>query len=65
MTVIYFTDGALIDDIHVRRSLVRIPEVISSLKKSQNEFIEEDLFLLMNEEDSYKELNYHQKKTSP
>jgi hypothetical protein len=62
MTVIYFTDGALIDDVLVRRSLLRIPEVISEMRKSQNEFVDSDLFLAMNEQSTYLQLNYHQKK---
>ena len=61
MTVIYFTDGALIDDAFIRRSLLRIPEVISSLKKSENEFIDRDVFLAMNEQGVFLNLNYHQK----
>lgn len=62
MTVIYFTDGALIDDVLVRRSLLRIPEVISELRKSQSEFVDSDLFLAMNEASAYQQLNFHQKK---
>lgn len=62
MTVIYFTDGALIDYVLVRRSLLRIPEVISELKNKQGEFLEIDLFLAMNEEDVYSQLNFHQKQ---
>lgn len=61
MTVIYFTDGALIDDVFIRRSLLRIPEVIESLRNAFDEFINCDLFLSMNEEASYNLLNYHQK----
>lgn len=62
MTVIYFTDGALIEDVLVRRSLLRIPEVISELRKSQDEFINQDLVLIMNEESAFSQLNFHQKK---
>lgn len=62
MTVIYFTDGALIDDVLVRRSLLRIPEIISELRTSQIEFVDSDLFLAMNESDAYRQLNYHQQK---
>lgn len=61
MTVIYFTDGALIDDCLIRRSLLRIPEVIESLRKSRDEFIGCDLFMVMNETQAYRALNYHQK----
>jgi len=61
MTVIYFTDGALIDDCLIRRSLLRIPEVIESLRKSQDEFIGCDIFMVMNETSAYRALNYHQK----
>jgi hypothetical protein len=60
MTVIYFTDGALIDDVLIRRSLLRIPEVIAELKKSENEFVESDLYLVMNEQAAFLKLNYHQ-----
>lgn len=62
MTVIYFTDGALIDDVLIRRSLLRIPEVISELKKSENEFVNIDLFLVMNDQSVFHKLNYHQQK---
>jgi len=61
MTVIYFTDGALIDDAFIRRSLLRIPEVITLLKKSENEFITTDIFLAMNQQDVFLSLNFHQK----
>lgn len=61
MTVIYFTDGALIDDSFIRRSLLRIPEVISSLKKAETEFIDCDVFLAMNDQDVFLSLNFHQK----
>lgn len=61
MTVIYFTDGALIDDAFVRRSLLRIPEVISALRKAEKEFINCDVILAMNEQDVFLNLNFHQK----
>jgi hypothetical protein len=61
MTVIYFTDGALIEDVTVRRSLLRIPDILRTLKKSEKEFVNIDLFLAMNEIDVYNSLNYHQK----
>lgn len=61
MTVIYFTDGALIDDCLIRRSLLRIPEVIEALRKAQDEFIGCELFMVMNETLAYHNLNYHQK----
>ncbi len=62
MTVIYFTDGALIDDVCIRRSLLRIPEVITELKKTGSEFVNIDLFLAMNEQSVYSLLNFHQQK---
>lgn len=62
MTVIYFTDGALIEDVCLRRSLLRIPEIIETLRKSQSEFIDHDLFLTMNLEESYERMNYAQKR---
>ncbi len=61
MTVIYFTDGALIDDAFIRRSLLRIPEVMTSVKSAENQFINCDLFLAMNEQDVFSKLNFHQK----
>lgn len=61
MTVIYFTDGALIDNELIRRSLLRIPEAIEALRFAADEFIGCDLFLAMNEQSVYLELNYHQK----
>ncbi len=61
MTVIYFTDGALIDDTFIRRSLLRIPEVITSLKKAESEFIDCDVFLAMNDQAIFTCLNFHQK----
>jgi hypothetical protein len=61
MTVIYFTDAALIDDVFIRRSLLRIPEVIEKLRASAEEFIKCDLFLAMNEDVVYRSLNYHQR----
>lgn len=61
MTVIYFTDGALIDDSFIRRSLLRIPEVITALKQAQSEFIDCDVFLAMNDQDVFCTLNFHQK----
>lgn len=61
MTVIYFTDGALIDDTMIRRSLLRIPEVIEALRKASDEFVSCDLTLVMNESGVYQSLNHHQK----
>lgn len=61
MTVIYFTDATLIDDLLIRRSLLRIPEVIETLRKSADEFIKCDLFMIMNEQEVYQTLNYHQR----
>jgi hypothetical protein len=61
MTVIYFTDGALIDDVLIRRSLLRIPEIIESLKRTSDEFIGCDLFSIMNEITPYHQLNFHQR----
>ncbi len=62
MTVIYFTDGSMIDDVFIRRSLVRIPEIIASLKTVQKEFINQDLILAMNEQEVYNLLNHNQIK---
>lgn len=61
MTVIYFTDGALIDDVLIRRSLLRIPEVIESLGHFSDEFLFCDLLKAMNEASAYHLLNFHQK----
>lgn len=61
MTVIYFTDGALIDDVLIRRSLLRIPEVIESLRMASDEFIGCELLTIMNEANPYRILNYHQR----
>lgn len=62
MTVIYFTDGSLIEDVLIRRSLLRIPEIMFELRKAQDEFIDQDLTMLMNDQDSYLKLNFHQRK---
>ena len=61
MMVIYFTDGALIDDLHIRKSLLRIPEIISCLRENQKEFLNCDLFIAMMDQDVFNLLNYHQK----
>ncbi len=61
MTVIYFTDGALIEDLHIRKSLLRIPEIISCLRENQKEFINCDLFMAMMDQKIFNHLNYHQK----
>jgi len=62
MTVIYFTDGALIEDLHVRKSLLRIPEIISSLRDHQKEFLNCDLFIAMMDQKVFLDLNYYQKR---
>lgn len=62
MTVVYFTDGALIEDVRVRRLLLRIPEVLTTLRDSAQEFVNCDLFLVMNEKDVFDSMNYHQKE---
>ena len=62
MTVIYFTDGALIEDLQIRKSLLRIPEVIQSLREHQNEFLNCDLFIAMMDQSVFNQLNYHQKE---
>ena len=62
MTVIYFTDGALIEDVRIRRLLIRIPEVISNLRNAAHEFVECDLFLSMQEKLVFDLLNYHQRE---
>ncbi len=61
MTVIYFTDGALIDDLHIRKSLLRIPEIIHCLRENQKEFLNCDLFIAMMDQRVFNLLNYHQK----
>lgn len=61
MTVIYFTDGALIEDLHVRKSLLRIPEIIQCLRENQSEFLNCDLFIAMMDQAVFNLLNYHQK----
>lgn len=61
MTVIYFTDGALIEDLLVRKSLLRIPEIIQSLREHQNEFLNCDIFIAMMDQNVFEQLNYHQK----
>ncbi|MBC7419488.1 MAG: hypothetical protein H7328_02055 [Bdellovibrio sp.] len=61
MTVIYFTDGALIEDLHIRKSLLRIPEIIKCLRENQKEFLNCDLFIAMMDQKVFLQLNYHQK----
>lgn len=61
MTVIYFTDGALIEDLHVRKSLLRIPEIIQCLRENQAEFLNCDLYMAMMDQTLFNQLNYHQK----
>lgn len=61
MTVIYFTDGALIEDLQVRKSLLRIPEIIQCLREHQSEFLNCDLFIAMMDQMVFNQLNYHQK----
>ena len=61
MTVIYFTDGALIEDLHIRKSLLRIPEIIQCLRDNQKEFLNCDLFIAMMDQKVFNYLNYHQK----
>lgn len=61
MTVIYFTDGALIEDLQVRKSLLRIPEIIKCLRENQKEFLNCDLFIAMMDQEVFNFLNYHQK----
>ena len=61
MTVIYFTDGALIEDLHIRKSLLRIPEIIQCLRENQSEFLNSDLFIAMMDQTVFDQLNYHQK----
>ena len=61
MTVIYFTDGALIEDLHIRKSLLRIPEIIQCLRENQTEFLNCDLFIAMMDQEVFELLNYHQK----
>lgn len=61
MTVIYFTDGALIEDLHVRKSLLRIPEILQCLRENQGEFLNCDLYIAMMDQSTFCQLNYHQK----
>ena len=61
MMVLYFTDGALIEDLHVRKSLLRIPEIIECLRENQAEFLNCDLFIAMMDQNVFELLNYHQK----
>ena len=61
MTVLYFTDGALIEDLLVRKSLLRIPEIIQCLRENQAEFLNCDLFITMMDQTIFNQLNYHQK----
>ncbi len=62
MMVIYFTDGALIEDVRIRRLLLRIPEVLAQLRDSSQEFVNCNLHLVMNEKSPYDILNYHQRE---
>lgn len=61
MKVIYFTDGALIDDLNIRKSLLRIPDIIQCLRENQKEFLNCDLFIVMMDQSVYEGLNYYQK----
>lgn len=61
MTVIYFTDGALIEDLQIRKSLLRIPEVLQCLRENQSEFLNSDLYIAMMDQRVFNQLNYHQK----
>lgn len=47
MRILYFTDGAGIDLMGIRQSLLRIPEVLSSLKKGQEQAKYVDLLTVM------------------
>jgi hypothetical protein len=48
MRVLYFTDGAGIDLLGIRQSLLRIPEVLTSLRKGQEQARYVDLMQVMN-----------------
>lgn len=61
MTVLYFTDGALIEDLHVRKSLLRIPEIIQCLRENQSQFLNADLYIAMMDQVVFNQLNFHQK----
>lgn len=61
MTVLYFTDGALIEDLQVRKSLLRIPEVLHCLRENQDEFLNCDLYIVMMDQALFNQLNYYQK----
>lgn len=47
MRVLYFTDGAGIDLLSIRESLLRIPEVISSIRRGQEQAKYVDLMQVM------------------
>ncbi len=51
MRILYFTDGAGIDLLGIRQSLVRIPEVMSSLRKGQEQAKYVDLMTVMSLDD--------------
>lgn len=51
MRILYFTDGAGIDLIGIRQSLLRIPEVLSSLRKGQEQAKYVDLMTVMSLDD--------------
>ena len=56
MMVLYFTDGALIEDLHVRKSVLRIPEIIQCLRENQSEFLNCDLYIAMMDQNVYSHL---------
>jgi hypothetical protein len=57
MRILYFTDGAGIDLPGIRQSLVRIPEVLSSLRQGQQQARYVDLMTVMNlDEEDFRQI---------
>ncbi len=57
MRILYFTDGAGIDLPGIRQSVLRIPEVLTSLKKGQEQARYVDLLTVMSlEEDDFRQI---------
>lgn len=52
MRILYFTDGAGIDLLSIRSSLLRVPEVLSSLRETQKNVRYVDLMTVMSLEES-------------
>jgi hypothetical protein len=57
MRILYFTDGAGIDLPGIRQSLLRVPEVLASLRKGQEQARYVDLMTVMSlDEEGFKEI---------